>query len=388
MKLFDVYPLFDIEPHHAKGCRVWDKEGKEYLDFYGGHAVISIGHGHPHFLDRLQKQLQQLVFYSNSVQNPLQLELAQKLGTLSGCTDYQLFLCNSGAEANENALKLASFYNGRKKIIAFHKGFHGRTAAAVNTTDNAKIQAPITHGFEVDHFALNEEEGVAESLAQGDVCAVIIEGIQGIGGIHEAKPEFLQFLQKATKAQDTLLILDEVQSGYGRSGTFFAFQSANIQPDLITVAKGMGNGFPIGGVLIGPHLEASYGLLGTTFGGNHLACAAGLAVLEVLEQEQLLTHAKAMGAYLKAALEQLPGVREVRGRGLMMGIEMDFPIKAFRRELIQKAQLFTGASSAPNVIRLLPPLTIQKADADLLIQKFSKGLKTYLLTTTQMATTL
>lgn len=371
MKLFDVYPLFDIHPVKGEGSYVYDAQGKAYLDFYGGHAVISIGHSHPYFVNKVSRQLEELAFYSNSVQNPLQQELASKLGATSDCRDYQLFLCNSGAEANENALKLASFFNGNTKVIAFHKAFHGRTSAAVNTTDNEKIKAPINKTFEVEFHQLNEIEGVRESLSKGDVCAIIIEGIQGIGGIQVPTPEFLQELEQLCKQHKTVLILDEIQSGYGRSGKFFAYQHSNIKPDLITVAKGMGNGFPIGGVLIHPKFEASYGLLGTTFGGNHLACAAGIAVLDIINAEDLIEDAALNGEKLMDQLSTLKGLKEIRGKGLMIGLEFDFPISDLRKLLLFEYQVFTGSSSNPNVLRLLPPLNIDGAEID----QFTTSLK-------------
>jgi len=377
MQLFDVYPLFGLEPVSGKGSYVYDKAGQAYLDFYGGHAVISIGHSHPHFVQRLQEQAAKMVFYSNSVQNPLQQAFAQKLGTVSGCEDYQLFLCNSGAEANENALKLASFHKGRTKVIAFKGAFHGRTSAAVNATDNPRIKAPINQNFEAEFHEWNNIATVKASLAKGDVAAVIIEGIQGIGGIHVPDAAFLKELATSCKNHDTILILDEIQSGYGRSGAFFAFQYTDVIPDLITVAKGMGNGFPIGGVLIHPRFEASYGLLGTTFGGNHLACAAGLAVLEVLESEQLIPHARQMGEKLMAELAQLPAVTEVRGHGLMIGMSMDFPIKPLRKQLLFEQHVFTGSSADPHTLRLLPPLNITEKEADQFLEGLKAGLQQY-----------
>lgn len=381
MQLFDVYPLFELEPVSGKGSYVYDKTGQAYLDFYGGHAVISIGHSHPHFVKRLQAQAERLVFYSNSVQNPLQQQLAQKLGALSGCEDYQLFLCNSGAEANENALKMASFHNKRTKVITFKGAFHGRTSAAVNATDNPKIKAPINRNYEAEFHPWNDLESVKASLAKADVAAVIIEGIQGIGGIYVPDPGFLEEVAVACRAHDTVLILDEIQSGYGRSGAFFAFQYSQVEPDLITVAKGMGNGFPIGGVLIHPRFEAKYGLLGTTFGGNHLACAAGLAVLEVLESEQLIPHAKQLGEKLMQELAQLPAVKEVRGHGLMIGMSMDFPIKPLRKQLLFEQKVFTGSAADPHTLRLLPPLNITEQEAD----QFLSGLKAGLAQYTQTA---
>lgn len=366
MNLFNVYPLFDIEIAKGIGCRTYDTHGIEYLDLYGGHAVISIGHSHPFYVQKLTQQLEKLVFYSNSVQNKLQVELAEKLGKLSGYEDYSLFLVNSGAEANENALKLASFHNGRSKVIAFNKSFHGRTSAAVRTTDNPKIVAPINKGFDVEFHALEDIDSVKASLKNNDVCAVIIEGIQGIGGIKTPTPAFLQALSAECKASGTILILDEVQSGYGRSGKFFAHQYANIRPDLITVAKGMGNGFPIGGVLISPMFEASHGMLGTTFGGSHLACVAGIAVLDVMKAEHLMENALKVGEYLIQELKTIAQIKEVRGCGLMIGIEFEEPIKEIRTKLLFEKKIFTGVTGT-HTIRLLPPLCLSKQDADLFL---------------------
>lgn len=366
MNLFNVYPLFDIEIAKGIGCRTYDTHGIEYLDLYGGHAVISIGHSHPFYVQKLTQQLEKLVFYSNSVQNKLQVELAGKLGKLSGYEDYSLFLVNSGAEANENALKLASFHNGRSKVIAFNKSFHGRTSAAVRTTDNPKIVAPINKGFDVEFHALEDIDSVKASLKNNDVCAVIIEGIQGIGGIKTPTPAFLQALSAECKASGTILILDEVQSGYGRSGKFFAHQYANIRPDLITVAKGMGNGFPIGGLLISPMFEASHGLLGTTFGGSHLACVAGIAVLDVMKAEHLMENALKVGEYLIQELKTISQIKEVRGCGLMIGIEFEEPIKEIRTKLLFEKKIFTGVTGT-HTIRLLPPLCLSKQDADLFL---------------------
>lgn len=374
MELFDVYPLYDLEPVRAKGAYVYDRGNRPYLDFYGGHAVISIGHSHPHYVKMLQQQIAKIGFYSNSVQNALQRELAEKLGRLSGCEDYQLFLCNSGAEANENALKLASFATNRKRIVVFRHAFHGRTSAAVNVTDNDKIKAPINTTFPVTFLPLNDAEALRTALAEGDVAAVMVEGIQGIGGVYVPEPAFLELAEELCRAHGAVLILDEIQSGYGRSGDFFAFQRANIEPDLITVAKGMGNGFPIGGVLIHPRHEPSYGLLGTTFGGNHLACAAGIAVLDVLEREKLVAHAQELGAYLLNRLPELPGVVEVRGRGLMIGVELDQPAASVRKQLLFEEGVFTGSAANINTIRLLPPLNIQREQADYLVEKLGKVL--------------
>lgn len=375
MKLFDVYPLFDIHPVKGEGCYIFDGQGNKYLDLYGGHAVISVGHSHPHFVKKLTIQLQHLGFYSNSLKNDLQIELAKKLGKLSNCEEYNLFLCNSGAEANENALKLASFQNKKTKIIAFKKGFHGRTSAAVSVTDNVKIQAPINKTFETELHNFNEIETIEASLKKGNICAVIIEGIQGIGGVEIPKPKFLEVLESLCKKYNTILILDEIQSGYGRSGEFFAFQKSTITPDIITIAKGMGNGFPIGGVLIHPKFKAKYGLLGTTFGGNHLACAAGIAVLDILKKENLIAHSKELGNYFLEKLKTVEGISEVRGSGLMIGLEFDFPIKELRKHLLFEEKIFTGSSSNPNVMRVLPPLNIQKEHVDFFIRKLETALK-------------
>ena len=374
MNLFNVYPLFDIEIAKGIGCRTYDNHGIEYLDLYGGHAVISIGHSHPYYVQKLTHQIENLVFYSNSVVNKLQVELAEKLGKMSGYEDYFLFLINSGAEANENALKLASFHTGRSKVIAFKKSFHGRTSAAVRVTDNPKIVAPINEGFDVEFLELNDIEAVRKSLQQRDVCAVIIEGIQGVGGIRTPEVEFLQALSEECKATGTILILDEVQSGYGRSGKFFAHQHAGIRPDLITVAKGMGNGFPIGGVLISPMFEASHGMLGTTFGGSHLACTAAIAVLDIIKVEHLVENAAKIGDYLMEELAKIPQVKEVRGLGLMIGIEFEQPIKEIRNRLLFEKKIFTGASGS-NVIRLLPPLCLSKSDANLFLTSFKEILQ-------------
>ncbi|TDN38226.1 aminotransferase class III-fold pyridoxal phosphate-dependent enzyme [Hymenobacter sp. UV11] len=367
MNLFDVYPLVDITPVRALGATLWDANGQQYLDFYGGHAVISIGHSHPHYVQRVQEQVAKIGFYSNSVKIPMQQELATKLGDLSGYPDYSLFLCNSGAEANENALKLASFHTGKKRVIAFKGAFHGRTSGAVAATDNPKIVAPFNAGHLVS-FLEYDLPAVVEALRGGDVCAVIVEPIQGVGGVISPPDDFLVGLSLVCGAHGALLIADEVQSGYGRSGKFFAHQHAGIRPDIITTAKGMGNGFPIGGVLISPKFKASYGLLGTTFGGNHLACAAGLAVLEVLEQENLVAHAAELGAYIMQELWAHSQATVVRGRGLMIGVKYDFPIKEIRDKLMFEHHIFVGNASDPNVLRLLPPLNITKAEADLFLQ--------------------
>ena len=372
--LFDVYPLFDLEPVKGEGCYIYDKEGTKYLDLYGGHAVISVGHSHPHYVQKISEQLQNLAFYSNSVQNSLQVELAEKLVELSGCEDYNLFLCNSGAEANENALKLASFVTGKKKVISFKKGFHGRTSAAVNVTDSNKLKAPINKTFKAEIHEWNNLDTVKASLEKGDVCAVIIEGIQGIGGIHVPNKTFLEIVSKLCKVYNAILILDEVQSGYGRSGNFFGYQFADIQPDIISMAKGMGNGFPIGGILIHPKHEAKYGMLGSTFGGNHLACAAGIAVLDIIKNENLMAHATELGEYFMNELKAIPQVKEVRGRGLMVGVEFDFAVKALRKRLLFENHIFTGSSSEPNTLRILPPLNVTKVE----INHFIKHLKAQL----------
>jgi acetylornithine aminotransferase len=371
MNLFNVYPLFDINIVKGIGCRTFDKQGIEYLDLYGGHAVISIGHSHPFYVQKMTQQLENLVFYSNSVINKLQIELAEKLGKVSGYTDYDLFLVNSGAEANENALKLASFHTGRRKVISFKKSFHGRTSAAVRVTDNPKIIAPINEGFDVDFFDINDIDAVRKSLQNNDVCAVIIEGIQGIGGIRVPNAEFLVALSAECKATGTVLILDEIQSGYGRSGKFFAHQYTNIRPDLITVAKGMGNGFPIGGLLISPMFKASHGLLGTTFGGSHLACTAAIAVLDIIKAEHLMENTLKIGNYLIEELHKIPQIKEVRGVGLMIGIEFDFPAKEIRNRLLFEKKIFTGASGT-NIIRLLPPLCLSKQDANFFLTAFKE----------------
>ncbi|MEM7654934.1 MAG: aminotransferase class III-fold pyridoxal phosphate-dependent enzyme [Bacteroidota bacterium] len=374
MNLFDVYPLFDVEPVRGLGSRLWDQQGTEYLDLYGGHAVISIGHSHPHYVRRIQDQLQQLGFYSNSVQNPLQPILAEELGRQSGYEAHSLFLCNSGAEAMENALKLASFHTGRKQVVYLSGAFHGRTSAAVGITDNPRIQAPINLTDHLLKIAFNDLEALKRHLATEACCALVVEGIQGVGGIQVPNDAFLQAAREVCTQTGTVLILDEIQAGYGRTGRFFAHQHAGVAADLITVAKGMANGFPIGGVLIGPQFEAWYGMLGTTFGGNHLACAAGLAVLEVLEQENLIEQAARMGSYLMDALDDFAGITEVRGRGLMIGIELEQMAKPIRKQLLFEHQIFTGSSSRPNTLRLLPPLNLSQADADTFLEALQKVL--------------
>ena len=373
MKLFDVYPLFDINIVKGKGCKVWDDKGNEYLDLYGGHAVISIGHSHPHYVEMIQKQVAELGFYSNSVVNKLQQQLAERLGRISGYEDYSFFMINSGAEANENALKLASFHTGRKRVVSFSKSFHGRTSAAVRTTDNPKIVAPINEGIDVTFLALNDIDSVRSELEKNDVCAVIIEGIQGIGGIKVPENSFMQELRKLCTETGTILILDEIQSGYGRSGKFFAHQFAGIRPDIITVAKGIGNGFPMGGVLISPLFTPVYGMLGTTFGGNHLSCAAALAVIDVIENENLIENASKVGDYLMKELKQFPQIKEIRGEGLMIGLEFEEPVKELRTRLLFEQKVFTGVSGK-NVIRLLPPLCLSLEQADEFIERFKKAL--------------
>ena len=374
MKLFDVYPLFDITPVKGKDVYVFDEKGIKYLDLYGGHAVISIGHSHPDYVKNISEQVKKLGFYSNSIQNPLQNELANKLGELSGCDDYQLFLCNSGAEANENALKLASFVTNKKKIVAFKNSFHGRTSAAVAATDNPKIVAPVNAQQKVEFLELGDLKGVRNVLESGDVCAVIVETIQGIGGLDEGTTEFFKGLEKLCKQYNVLLIADEIQCGFGRTGDFFAFQKHNITPDIISMAKGMGNGFPVGGILIHPKYKASFGLLGTTFGGNHLACVASITVLDVLKKEGLMLHAKEVSKYFIEQSKGLPKLKRIKGRGLMLGLEFDFPIAELRKALIKKHQIFTGSSKNPNVLRILPPLTIQKEHLDEFFEALKKEL--------------
>ncbi|MDD6473602.1 MAG: aminotransferase class III-fold pyridoxal phosphate-dependent enzyme [Bacteroidales bacterium] len=371
MNLFDVYPLFDIAIDHGKGCTVWDDKGQEYLDLYGGHAVISIGHSHPHYIEEMYRQLQKMGFYSNSVQNPLQRQLAERLGKISGYEDYQLFLINSGAEANENALKLASFYNGRTRILSLEKAFHGRTSLAVEATNNPKIIAPINANNHVTYLPINDLEAWKMEIEKGDVCAVIIECIQGVGGIRLVEADFMQGLRRLCDQYNTVLICDEIQCGYGRSGKFFAHQYLNVTPDLITVAKGIANGFPMSALLISPKFTPVYGQLGTTFGGNHLACAGALAVLDVMEEEHLVDNAAEVGNYLMNRLrsEQLPHVVDVRGRGLMIGIELDQPYKEIRNRLVKEQHCFTGCSGI-NVLRLLPPLCLTKEQADDFITRF------------------
>jgi acetylornithine aminotransferase len=375
MELFDVYPLFDIAIDHGKGCHVWDEEGQEYLDLYGGHAVISVGHAHPHYVEAIANQVAKLGFYSNSVQNPLQKEFAKRLGKACGYEDYQLFLINSGAEANENALKLSSFYNGRTRILSLEKAFHGRTSLAVEATNNPKIIAPINANGHVTYLPINDLPAWEAELSKGDVCAVILECIQGVGGIRMVSKEFIQGIRALCDKYNTVLICDEIQCGYGRSGKFFAHQWLDVKPDMITVAKGICNGFPMAGVLISPKFKPVYGQLGTTFGGNHLGCAGAIAVLDIMEKENLVENADKVGSYLIETLTaemkagNLPHVIDVRGEGLMIGIELDIPYKEPRTRLIKEQHCFTGCAGT-NVIRLLPPLCISKADADDFIARF------------------
>ncbi|MBQ1224667.1 MAG: aspartate aminotransferase family protein [Alistipes sp.] len=375
MKLFDVYSLYDIEPVSGKGNYVFTADGTRYLDLYGGHAVISVGHAHPHYVYTLTEQLAKLGFYSNSVENSLQVEFAEKLGKASGYEDYSLFLCNSGAEANENAIKLASFHSGKAKVLAFGKAFHGRTSGAVAATDNPKILSPFNRTENVEFVALNDIEAVEAKLKTGEFCAVIIEGIQGVAGIYCPSDEFLQQLREVTTKYGVSLILDEIQSGYGRTGDFFAHQHAGIRPDIITSAKGIANGFPMGAVLIAPHFEAKKGMLGTTFGGNHLACAAGIAVLEIFELENLVENARKVGEYLITELRKIPQLKEVRGRGLMIGIEIEGSASEMRLQLLKKHHIFTGGAGATTV-RLLPALTITRLEADIFLAALKELLKT------------
>lgn len=374
MNLFDVYPLYDLTPVAAKECTITDDKGVEYLDLYGGHAVISVGHSHPHYIRRIADQLNAIGFYSNSVQNPLQSELAKKLGEASGYEDYALFLCNSGAEANENALKLASFLTGKKRIVAFDKSFHGRTSAAVAVTDNPKIVAPINNVHDRVILPLNDEAALEAALSTGEVAAVLVEGIQGIGGCRVPESSFLQSASALCRKYGAIFILDEIQSGYGRSGRFFAHQYASIRPDVITVAKGMGNGFPVGGVLIAPEHQPWHGMLGTTFGGNYLACAAALAVLEIMKSEQLVANAATVGTYLINELKSFSEIKEVRGKGLMIGLEFESAIVTLRKRLLFEEKIFTGVTGT-NVIRILPPLTLKMQEATRFLETLSRVLK-------------
>jgi acetylornithine/N-succinyldiaminopimelate aminotransferase len=374
MNLFDVYPLYPITPVKALDCIITDDKGIEYLDLYSGHGVISIGHTQPDYVAKIKEQLDNISFYSNAIQNPLQVELAEKLGKLSGYADYSLFMCSSGAEANENALKMASFHTNKSRVVSFHNAFHGRTSAAVATTDNKKIIAPINAQQIVTFLPLNEIDLVETELKKGDVACVIIEPIQGVGGLDQGTTEFFQALAKVCKANDVVLILDEVQSGFGRSGKFFAHQYHDIKPDIICMAKGMGNGFPIGGILIAPSFEASYGLLGTTFGGSHLACAASIAVLDIIESQRLMDNVKTVEAYFMEAIKTIPEIVKVKGRGLMLGVEFDFDVSALRKKMIVEKHIFTGGSSNKNLIRILPPLTITTDAIDTFIVALQESL--------------
>ena len=374
MSLFDVYPLFDVTPVKANDIYLYDEKGTQYLDLYGGHAVISIGHSHPVYVNALTNQLQKIGFYSNAVQNPLQTKLADRLEEVSGCKNYDLFMCSSGAEANENALKLASFHTNKATVIAFDNSFHGRTSACVAATDNPKIIAPINAQQQVRFLPLGDLDLVEITLKSEPICAIIIECIQGVGGLDESSTDFYKGLELLCKKYNTVLIADEVQSGFGRTGDFFAFQKHGITPHIISMAKGMGNGFPVGGILIHPSIKASYGLLGTTFGGNHLACAATLAVLDVLESENLMQNAKEMSAYFVEKSKSIPKLKKLKGRGLMLGLEFEFPVVALRKRLLFDHFLFTGSSKNPNLIRILPPLTIKKAHIDLFFKALAQKL--------------
>ncbi|MGY6648952.1 aspartate aminotransferase family protein [Wenyingzhuangia sp. IMCC45574] len=368
MELFKVYPLYDVTPVKAEGAKVWDNKGEEYLDLYGGHGVISIGHTHPTYKAAIENQLSNIGFYSNAIQNPLQQELSDKLGALSGYGDeYALFLCSTGAEANENAIKVASFANQKSRVIAFKNGFHGRTSGAVSITDNQKIIAPINTHNPVTILPLNDIEAVKAEIAKGDVSSVIVEPIQGVGGLDMPTTEFLQEVRKITQENNVCLILDEVQSGYGRSGKFFAHQHHNVKPDVIPMAKGMGNGFPIGGVLIHKSIEPWFGMLGTTFGGSHLACAAGIAVLDVMKEEGLMENVAEINTYFKEQVKDLPGVKQIKGEGLMLGLEFDFEVGDLRKKLIYDKKIFTGGAMNKNLLRILPPLNITKAEIDVFV---------------------
>ncbi|MDR1356179.1 MAG: aminotransferase class III-fold pyridoxal phosphate-dependent enzyme [Tannerellaceae bacterium] len=374
MHLFDVYPLFDLEIVRAEGCRVWDAAGNEYIDLYGGHAVISVGHSHPAYVAAITEQVAKLGFYSNSVVNSLQQQLAVRLGRMSGYDDYALFLINTGAEANENALKLASFHNGKRRVISFRGSFHGRTSAAVRVTDNPAIIAPVNEGMPVTYVPLGDTASVEAEFAKGDVSSLIVEGVQGVGGIRIPSDDFMRSLRELCTRYEVCMIVDEIQSGYGRSGKFFAHQYAGIRPDIITVAKGIANGFPMGAVLISPMFKAVHGMLGTTFGGNHLACAAAIAVLDIIEEERLIENAATVGRYLLEELATLPGVKELRGRGLMIGIEFEAPIKDIRRRLLFEQKVFTGVAGA-HTIRLLPPLSLSHAEAQEAVRRLRSSLR-------------
>ncbi len=367
MDMFNVYPLYEVTPVKANGAYVWDDKGVKYLDLYGGHGVISVGHSHPYYVSKLTAQLSKMGFYSNAVENPLQQKLAEKLGAVSGCENYNLFLCNSGAEANENALKLASFKTGKSRVIAFKNSFHGRTSAAVAVTDNKKINAPLNKQQKTTFLPLNAIGLVRQELQEGDVAAVIVEGIQGVGGLDEGTTVFFKEIQAMCKEQAVFLILDEVQSGYGRSGHFFAFQHHGIHPDIITTAKGMGNGFPIGGVLISDKIEAELGMLGTTFGGNHLACTAALSVLDIIEKENLISHVKTLNTYFLKQIGSVKQVEKVKGKGLMLGLEFDFEVASLRKKLIYQKHIFTGGANNKKLLRILPPLNITTAHIDVFI---------------------
>lgn len=374
MNLFDVYPLYNVTPVTALDCKIYDNKGIEYLDLYSGHGVISIGHSHPEYNAKLKAQLDKLSFYSNAIQNPLQVELADKLGKLSNCEEYSLFLCSSGAEANENALKMASFHTNKSRVISFNNAFHGRTSAAVATTDNPKIVAPMNAQQVVTFLPLNDIDLVEAELKKGDVASVIIEPIQGVGGLDMGTTEFFQRLEKICSMYDVVLILDEVQSGYGRSGKFFAHQHHGIKPDIICMAKGMGNGFPIGGILTSPKFKASHGLLGTTFGGSHLACAAGIAVLDIIEKEKLMENVLVIEKYFFEQIKQIPEIIKVKGRGLMLGVEFDFEVGPLRKKMIMEKHIFTGSSSNKNLLRILPPLTVKKEYIDTFIVALKEAL--------------
>lgn len=375
MELFDVYPLYDITPIKGKGVFVYDEKGTEYLDLYGGHAVISIGHSHPKYIKAITHQIQNLGFYSNSIKNPLQQELANKLEEASGCSDYELFLCNSGAEANENALKLASFKTGKERVIYFANSFHGRTSGAVAITDNEKIKAPFNLGHKSTKLNFNDSEALKKELQKGDVAAVIVEIIQGVGGLEEATTEFYKDCERLCKEYEAVFIVDEVQSGYGRTGDFFAFQKHNIIPGIISMAKGMGNGFPIGGILIHQDIKASYGLLGTTFGGNHLACAAGIAVLDVLKEEKLSQKVASLYEFVQSEAKKILEIKKVKGRGLMLGLEFDFEVASLRKKILFEHHIFTGAASNKKLLRILPPLNIEKQHFEYFFKELKIALK-------------
>ena len=374
MELFDVYPLYDITPVRGKGTYVYDENDTKYLDLYGGHAVISIGHTHPKYVKAISEQVEKLGFYSNSVKNPLQEDLAKKLGDLSRCSEYKLFLCNSGAEANENALKLASFHTGKSRVIYFDNAFHGRTSGVVAVTDNESIKAPFNLQHSVTKLAFEDVETLEKELHKEDVAAVIFETIQGVGGLEEASSEFIQIISELCKQHKALLIADEVQCGYGRTGDFFAFQKHGIEPDIISVAKGMGNGFPVGGILVNPAIQSKQGMLGTTFGGNHLACAAGIAVLDILKEENLLENAGNLFQYVKEKAAEIPQIKKLKGRGLMIGLEFDFEVAALRKKLLFEHRVFTGAASNKKLLRILPPLNIQKEHFDEFFEALEKAL--------------